>query len=468
MKRRYAALLPYPEVQILQRRRFLQSLAIAAATPSVASAVGEAAASLGSLRPDPDRIMDLPAGFSYRIVSRAGERMDDGLRVPHAHDGMAAFAGNDGRIILICNHELEISELKLSAYGPNAGAVPDFVWPKLYDAGERKTPATGGTTTTIYDPASGRTERQFLSLAGTELNCAGGRTPWGSWLSCEECFQNPGSFLGRHREQPHGYVFEVSAHATELVQPRPIKAMGKFMHEAAAVHAASGVIYMTEDRHNSLFYRYVPDVPGNLLAGGRLQALAIVDQPFFVTNNWSRVADIRTGESLRTCWVDLDMADHDDDDLRERGANKGAATFARGEGLTAADDYVAFTCTIGGRARLGQVFTYVPSADEGTARETENPGRLTLLAEADAGSLLRNADNITCAPWGDLLVCEDTATHCGIVGVEPDGTQYVVADNAYSDSELAGVCFAPDGKTLFVNIQYPGMTLAITGPWPGG
>ena len=70
------------------------------------------------------------------------------------------------------------------------------------------------------------------------------------------------------------------------------------------------------------------------------------------------------------------------------------------------------------------------------------------------------------APWGDLIVCEDTSNHCGLVGIRPDGSQYAIADNAWSNSELAGVCFSPDGRTMFVNIQYPGMTLAITGPWP--
>jgi hypothetical protein len=104
---------------------------------------------------------------------------------------------------------------------------------------------------------------------------------------------------------------------------------------------------------------------------------------------------------------------------------------------------------------------------EGRAGEEQRPGQLTLIAEAGEGSLLRNADNLTMSPWGDLIVCEDTSDHCGLVGIRPDGTQYRLADNAYSNSELAGVCFAPDGRTLFVNIQYPGTTLAINGPWPG-
>lgn len=451
---------------ILNRRRFLQSLAIAAASPSISSVARSESSSLGPLRADPDRILDLPEGFSYRIVSRAGDRMADGFKVPHAHDGMAAFAGDDGRIILVCNHELEINELNLSAFGDDPDTIPAAVRDKLYDAGRGITPGTSGTTTTIYNPATGETERQHLSLAGTELNCAGGPTPWGSWLSCEECFQNPSGFLGRYREKSHGYVFEVPSRATGLIEPRPIMAMGKFVHEAAAVHPTSGIVYMTEDQHDSLFYRFIPDVPGNFLAGGRLQALAVVSQSSFTTDNWSRSPDMQVGASLATRWVDLDRVNDDHDDLRERGADKGAATFARGEGLCMADGYLAITCTTGGRARLGQIFTYEPSPDEGTARELESAGRLTLIAESNANSLLRNADNITRAPWKDLLVCEDSASHCGIVGIGPDGTQYAVADNAYSGSELAGVCFSPDGSVLFVNIQYPGMTLAITGPWP--
>jgi secreted PhoX family phosphatase len=271
---------------------------------------------------------------------------------------------------------------------------------------------------------------------------------------------------GVYRDKMHGYVFEVPAQATGLVKAEPIKAMGKFEHEAAAVDPATGIVYLTEDKHESLFYRYLPDVPGELIRGGRLQALAVIGRPSLHTHNWSANADIELQQSLRVRWIDLDDVDGAKDDLRERGAAAGASTFARGEGLCAADGFLAFTCTIGGRARLGQVFAYTPGPYEGTAREAEVPGTLALLAEAGENSLLQNADNITASPWGDLLVCEDTAGHCGIVGIRPGGTQYAVCDNAYSNSELAGVCFSPDGRILFVNIQYPGMTLAITGPWP--
>ena len=454
----------------MDRRRFLQSLAAAAVTPALSAPARAADPKVGPLRPDNGRLLDLPDGFSYTIVSRAGETMSDGMLVPHAHDGMAAFPGNDGRVLLVCNHELEPAYFNRSAFGRPYDELPRSVRDRVYDPGGGRTPGAGGTTTKIYNPATGRTEREYLSLAGTELNCAGGPTPWGSWLTCEECFESPGTgwSVGRivTRERSHGYVFEVPAQHRGLVEPKPIKAMGRFEHEAAAVHPGTGIVYMTEDRHHSLLYRFIPSAPGRLHDGGRLQALAIASAGSFRTHNWSSTPDILVGEPLRTLWIDLDNVDTDENDLRLRGATRGAATFARGEGLCAADGRFVFACTVGGRARLGQVFAYTPSPFEGEAREQHVPGQLTLIAEASTESILRNADNLTMAPWGDLIACEDTSSHCGLIGIRPDGSQYQLADNAYSNSELAGVCFAPDGKTLFVNIQYPGTTLAITGPFP--
>jgi secreted PhoX family phosphatase len=423
------------------------------------------------VKSDPARIIDLPDGFSYTIVSRVGEVMSDGLPVPGAHDGMAAFEGENGRIILICNHELRTNSTVAGPYGDALRDLPEELKSRFYDRGADLTPELGGTTTTIYDPGTRKTEHQFLSLAGTEWNCAGGRTPWNSWLTCEESFAEPGTEMRGieiTRDKRHGYVFEVPASATELVQAVPLKEMGRFEHEAAAVHEPTGVVYLTEDQWHSLFYRFIPNVPGQLHEGGRLQALAIVGEPGKSTHNWDK-EDVRLNEFLETRWIDLDDVDGDENDLRLRGAAAGAATFARGEGLCLAEDQFAFTCTIGGSKRLGQVFTYKPSPFEGTEREQDSPGQLTLIAEADEKTLFNNCDNLTMAPWGDLIVCEDTeddSNHCGLIGIRPDGSQYLVANNAHSDSELAGACFSPDGKTLFLNIQYPGMTLAITGPWP--
>lgn len=451
---------------ILGRRRFLQSMAAAATAPVLSTPVRAVSSPFGKLRPDPDRIIDLPDGFSYTVVSRAGTPMADGLRVPGSHDGMAAFGGGDGRITLICNHELGPEDAAIGAFSEPFRSSPAWLRDKIYDNGAGLTPSNGGTTTTVFNLRSGEIERQFLSLVGTVYNCAGGPTPWGSWLSCEETFRDAGRDGRWHYNQRHGYVFEVSASATEPVEPQPIKAMGRFEHEAAAVHVASGIVYMTEDRSDSLFYRYIPVQPGHLQAGGQLQALAIGNGSSVNTSNWAGNKQIRINNAMPVHWINLDDPDGDKNDLRLRGAADGAAIFMRGEGLCVAGDDLFLTATTGGPAGLGQVFRYRVSEFEGRHKETESPGTLTLFAEADQDSLLRNADNLTMAPWGDLLVCEDTAGHCGLVGIRPDGAQYEVCDNAYTDSELAGVCFAPDGRTLFVNIQYPGMTLAITGPWP--
>ncbi len=224
----------------MDRRRFLQCLAIAGSAPKISFAKSSAGDGLGPLRADPAQILDLPHGFRYEIISRAGQLMDDGLRVPGAHDGMAVFSGDAGRWILVCNHELGPTSTDEGAFDQSVGGIPEHFRHRLYDTGGGVTPGLGGTTTTILNPTTGEPERQFLSLAGTEINCAGGATPWGSWLSCEECFETPGLGLsyGRlvRRDRAHGYVFEVPAAAEGLVEPVPITAMGRFEHEAAAVH----------------------------------------------------------------------------------------------------------------------------------------------------------------------------------------------------------------------------------------
>jgi hypothetical protein len=462
---------PDKKLLMLNRRRFMQTVVAAATVPATSTAAAKSApdAGFGKLRPDPNGILDLPEKFSYEIISRQGEEMDDGLLVPARHDGMAAFPGKDGSVRLVCNHENPARVHRMGAFGANAERLDRVDQSRIYDYGLGITPGTGGTTTIVYDPKKRQRNRIHLSLAGTEINCAGGPTPWGSWLSCEEIFRDPGSNFEWNgvvnREKKHGYVFEVRAADDGLSDPVPLKEMGRFEHEAAAVNPATGIIYMTEDRHQSLLYRFIPDVPGKLQQGGRLQALAIKGKPGFDTRNWGHGAKLKTGAWLDAAWVDLEQPDVAENDLRFRGREKGAAIFARGEGLCVGDGEIFMAATIGGALRLGQVFRYRPSPAEGTTLEGENPGRLGLLAESTSDSLLRHADNLTMSPWGDLVICEDTAGHCGLIGLQPDGTQYPISDNVYTSSELAGVCFSPDGTTLFVNIQERGMTVAITGPW---
>lgn len=457
---------------MINRRLFIKTLAVAAATPTH-SAFASRAHGFGRLVADRKRIIDLPEGFEYRVIARMGDEMSDGLLVPGYADGMSAFAGNDGRINLVCNHELGPSQMHVGPFGSDYGRIDRIQSTKLFDDGNGKTPGNGGTTTIVYNPDTGQKEQQFLSLAGTEFNCAGGPTPWGSWLSCEESFGDTGpawevgAMFGMAvvRSQPHGYVFEVPSRAQGLVEPVPLKEMGRFEHEAAAVDPRSGVVYLTEDRHRSLFYRYLPNVPGKLHEGGQLQALALSNREALDSRNWSGDSFVATDEWMNVHWIDLEDVDNNSNDLRLRGYAAGAARFARGEGLCYADGSVFITCTIGGPDRLGQVFEYRVSSHEGTDQETTSPGKLRLLAEADHESILRNADNLTMSPWGDLIVCEDTADHCGLVGIKAEGSMYALADNAYTNSELAGVCFSPDGKTMFVNIQDQGITLAINGPW---
>lgn len=437
----------------------------AAAAPARRLAALSGRRDFGPLVADPDGIFDLPADFAYRIISRFGDTMDDGLRVPHRADGMAAFPGPDGLTILVCNHEVNAERSHVeSAFGPAYGLAESFDPGDFYDSGVDFHPAGGGTTTLVYDTGRREVVRRFLSLAGTLRNCAGGATPWNSWLTCEETVVGPDEVWARS----HGWVFEVPATAEPgLAPPVPIAPMGRFYREAVAVDPASGAVYQTEDRSDGLLYRYLPDVPGDLHAGGRTQALAIAGRPRVDTRNWASV-DVAVGERLPVAWVDVDGLDNPADDLRYRGHERGAARFARGEGMWHGNDAVYFACTNGGPDRLGQIWKYTPSATEGTPGEAREPGTLELFLESDDPGVLENADNLTVAPWGDLFVCEDGDEDQFLVGVEPDGSTYRFGRNALDGSELAGATFSPDGSTLFLNVQTAGLTLAITGPWERG
>jgi hypothetical protein len=427
-----------------------------------AGAQDEPAQALGPLLPDPAGIFELPRGFEYRVLSRAGEEMDDGLLVPERHDGMAAFAAPDGRTVLVRNHENAAGAG--GAFGPDNARLERLAPELLYDPAGREgggAACLGGTTTLVFDTATQTLERHWLSLAGTLVNCAGGPTPWGTWISCEETTARANDVLRRD----HGYCFEVSASAAELAPPRPLPALGRFKHEAAAIDPLSGCVYLTEDVLDGLFYRFVPSAPGDLAAGGRLQALRVRGAGSLDTRNWHALTQVPTGEALEVDWVDLDDVAAPDDDLRARGFLAGAARFARGEGVHHALGAVWFTCTLGGRAKLGQVWRYTPSPLEGTRKEREQRATLQLFLEPAEASTMESCDNLCAAPWGHLVVCEDGPQHDRLLGVTPAGEVYELARNAGGTGELAGCTFAPDGTTLFVNVQDSGLTLAITGPW---
>lgn len=440
--------------------RALVSNPLAAALANAAE--GTSRLGFGPLTRDPAGLFELPAGFSYVKFSETGQEMDDGLLVPGMHDGMAAFPGPGGRVLLVRNHEIESAWVDYSPFGKDQSRLAKIDRAKVYDFGRGVLPNLGGTTTLVYDTAARRLERHFLSLAGTVRNCAGGATPWGTWVTCEEVNAEPET----HAERDHGYNFEVTPSAEiGLADPVALKAMGRFRHEAICVDPKSGAVYQTEDTGDGLLYRFLPTVPAKLAAGGRLQALVLRDKFGADTRNWDATT-FPVGRALAVKWVDLDQVESPLHDLRLRGFGAGAALFARGEGAWWGEDAAWFAMTNGGPARLGQIFRYRPSEYEGTAREDEAPGTVELFVEPNNSELVSNADNLCVAPWGDLILCEDTKGVCRLVGVTPKGEFYVLARNAISGRELAGACFSPDGSTLFVNVQSPGYTLAITGPWP--
>jgi secreted PhoX family phosphatase len=424
-----------------------------------------------ALRPDPQGLLDLAPGLSYTVLSRHGQTMSDGLIEPSAHDGMAAFPveGDADRCILVRNHELGISDEahRDSAFAAGGSIDPVFLYDRNPAAGDR--PFSGGTTTLLVNVRTRKVERSHLSLAGTAVNCAGGPTPWGSWLSCEETDLS----AGERAHKAHGFVFEVPASSKGPVMPVPLTGLGRFVHEAAAIDPATGIVYLTEDTGDSLFYRFLPNARGELVKGGRLQALALVEQAGADTRNWT--ADRGGDPALRIApnrlfdvrWVDLDQVESPGADLRMRGRAKGAAIFARGEGmafaLEAAGPAIYFTCTSGGLAGLGQVWRYIPSLHEGTARETDAPPQVELFVESTGQDQFERCDNIVASPRGELIICEDGDGDNFVRAVAPDGLIYPIAREI--GSEFCGACFSPDGSTLFVNVQRPGTTFAIHGDW---
>jgi secreted PhoX family phosphatase len=485
----------------LSRRGFLQAAAAVSAgfmglrvaaqatQPAASGSASAGAVGYGALTRDPHGVLDLPEGFAYRVLSQTGQEMDDGLMVPGMPDGMAAFAGPGGATVLVRNHECRPAPTRNGAFGWTNERLGRLSADKLYDAGDGTAgPALGGCTRLIYDTDAQAVTGQHLALAGTTRNCAGGPTPWGSWITCEEdVTTDANDGVG----QPHGFNFEVPADpAAGLIDPVPLKAMGRFNHEAVAVDPRTGIVYQTEDRHEGLIYRFLPATPGELHRGGRLQALVIRDQPSRDTRNWPAEAmddvyaggageieqssyaslgqqRLDVGDVMSVDWIDVDDVESPHDDLRHRYFDRGAARFARAEGMWYGQQSVFFACTNGGANMAGQLFRYVPSPFEGTPDETRFPGRLELFIEPNDTNLIENADNITVSPWGDLIVCEDRKGECRLIGVTPAGQTYLFGHNVWNHSEFAGACFSPDGSTLFVNIQSPGATLAITGPWRG-
>jgi hypothetical protein len=386
----------------------------------------------GALRPAGPELA-LPEGFQYRAFGQTATMMSDGAPTPAVHDGMAAFALPNGHIRLVRNHEIRNNPATSGAFGDVS---------KAYDP-----KAGGGTTSLEINPVTRELVRDFISLNGTITNCAGGLTPWGAWLTCEEDTRGLVAGYG----QPHGYIFEVPSSSESTVQGVPLKAMGRFVHEAIAVDPFTGIVYETEDRGTSGFYRFIPAEPGQLVAGGQLQMLAVKDRSQY---------DTRRGQSQRApmlaTWVDIDdpdpaNAEADSLAVFNQGFAKGGAVFARLEGTWYGNGSIYFNSTSGGDAGQGQVWEYRPLGPGAS------DGLLSLVFESPGAEVLNSPDNITVSPRGGLILCEDGS-----------GQIFKFAENLISGGEFAGACYSPDGQTLFVNIQSPGTTFAIWGPWERG
>jgi uncharacterized protein len=444
----------------ISRRSLIKSGAFAAAAGSMAKVVasspqawarGRGRSSFkgyGPLVADPNGLLNLPRGFSYRAFSREGDTLTGGGIVPAAHDGMAAFSAGPWGTWLVRNHEVGVEDVTEDGRAPvpHAGTA-------VYD------PEGVGGTTTLLVGERGRLISHRASLAGTITNCAGGPTPWDTWLTCEE----DDSILSK----PHGYVFEVDPwHGGN---PEPIRAMGRFEHEAAGFDRA-GRVYLTEDAGGPFgcFYRFRPNRPlrgrGSLHAGGSLSAMKVAG----LTTDLSIVQT--PGTVLPVTWVDVPNVDPgaSDTPVREQVIAAGATPIMKAEGIwTDGDGSVWFVSSRGdgptaedeedrsAAVHAGQIWRYDPDTRS-----------IELVVVFPAGSPFDGPDNITVGPHAFALACSDGEDDQWLVAINDDGETFPFALNPKDDAEFAGATFSPDGDTLFANIQgEPSVTFAITGPW---
>ncbi|MFI7348786.1 alkaline phosphatase PhoX [Streptomyces sp. NPDC049936] len=421
----------------------------------------------GPLIPDADGILALPAGFRYEIITYSGRtRLESGEFTPSNHDGTAAFDGPRGTTLLVNNHEL-------------GGHRDDWPHPVPLTEGLVYDPAAAGGCTVVEVRRGGHVA-EWVGIAGTATNCAGGSTPWGTWLTCEETEDRAGE---EGMTKDHGYVFEVDPEDRRANRnPRPVKALGRYAHEAVVIDPKRGHAYLTEDASgpNGLLYRWTP--PEHFRHGrGRLRCLADDAgslQAFKCFDSGGRFVDdlsraTRTGTVYGVDWVDVPDRDARTTPVRKQFA-AGEVTRARKlEGMWWADGGTYIVSSYSrdespGRPHDGQVWFYDPKRRTLTLKVL-----LGVNADPSADGAFDGPDNITVSPYGGLVVAEDGEGVQHLFGATDSGRSYPIARNELnigdeddpSYSEFTGVTFSPDGRTLYANIQTPGIMLAITGPW---
>ncbi|ATL26837.1 alkaline phosphatase PhoX [Streptomyces formicae] len=420
----------------------------------------------GPLLPDPEGLLALPAKFSYRVITHSGKtKLESGEFTPSNHDGTAAFRGPRGSTLLVNNHELSGPRSKWKNPVPLTEGL-------VYD------PAASGGCTVVEVGRDGHVA-EWVGIAGTATNCAGGSTPWGTWLTCEETEDKAGH---NGMTKDHGYVFEVDpVDARANRAPKPIKALGRYAHEAVVVDPKRGHLYLTEDASgpNGLFYRWTP--PHGFEHGrGRLRTLAddagVLKAPKCYDSGGRFVDDLSRATKIGTVygvdWVEVPDRDARTAPVRQQ-FDDGDITRARKlEGMWWGDGG-AYIVSSFARAESpvqhdGQVWFY-------------HPGRRTLTLKVLLGvnpdpgedGAFDGPDNITVSPYGGLVIAEDGDGVQHLFGATESGRTYPIARNELNAgtpekpeySEFTGVTFSPDGRTLYANIQTPGIMLAITGPW---
>jgi len=491
----------------ISRRQVLTSssagvgLAVAGLVPSLAEPAAAHGSSSGGSRPggrpfpplqdDPNGILALPPGFSYSIVTREGVTdLSYGQgKTPAFHDGTGVVAAGRNKLTIIQNHELTPHQ---STHGVQhiAGTV--------YDPGA----ANAGGCTVITTDGIGRPTAEWVGISGTVRNCAGGVTPWGTWLTCEETFINAGTAwtaagLSGTYEKNHGYAFEVLQGDSGHQLPKPIKAFGRYEHEALAVEPNLKHVYLSEDASgpNGLFYRWTAPAGTRLKLGlanqladnaGKLEAMQIRLDDGSIVPDVAYITSAQLGRPFKVTWTEVADRDAVSTPTRKQFADgtvtrgkKFEGVWSNGKGVYIVNSFAFAAADLPADATKhdGMVWFYDYS-DETITLVTYFPHNPAAETEGTfpkyADLTFDGPDNVTVTPWGTLILAEDGVRASHVLSAVPGGPTYAIARNQLSNgtssgaptySEFTGPTFSPDGKVLFVNIQVPGITLAITGPW---